>query len=323
VAMNSVMMTAALVIPGPFALSASAQLPAQSFSVTLDTALASVGDSVAVRFRIRLHERDQLLDSTPQVVGDLAAGVRVLSVEKLRRSADRVYEGGARVAFYRLGRRAVPVFGVPFMRVVEGVSRGTLTSDSTFADIKAVLPAAGNPPLKDIRELDRRPLSLWPWLALASALLAGAGLYLRYRRRGEAPTIVHADSRAEPPAPSPYDIAVERLNRVESEQWPARDKVALHYEAVAQALRQYLEDAHGVGALERTTSELLWAIPPHLARRGLRDQCREVLMEADLVKFAHLQPGTALARDFLERARHLLDQWHAASPLEEGVHALR
>ena len=38
----------------------------------------------------------------------------------------------ARIAFYRPGRRAVPIFGASFMRVVEGVSRATLPSDSAF-----------------------------------------------------------------------------------------------------------------------------------------------------------------------------------------------
>ena len=68
------------------AQSLSAQLPGQSFTVTPDSGGATVGDSVLVRFRIRLHERDQLLDSVPSVAGDRPLGVRILSIEKLRRS---------------------------------------------------------------------------------------------------------------------------------------------------------------------------------------------------------------------------------------------
>jgi hypothetical protein len=305
--------------------SLSAQLPGQSFSVTPDSITASVGDSVTVRFRIRMHERDQLLDSFPQVAGDLPPGVRILSVEKLVRTDQQLYEGMARLAFYRPGRRPVPTFGVPFMRIVEGVSRATLPSDSAFVNITPVLPPAGNPPLKDIRELEKRPASPWTWPAILLVLLA-AGWLLRRRRLRDidhpvttAPAVIDVPA----PEPTPYDIALARLRRVEAESWPSRGLVEPHYEAVAQALRRYLEEAHGVGALERTTAELVWALPPRLGRAGIRDACREVLSEADLVKFAEARPGEAAAADFLARARELLEAWHHTSRSEEGAHAVR
>lgn len=311
---------AAMLCPQPTA----AQLPGQSFTVTADTGASTVGDSVTLRFRIRLHERDQPLDSIPRVVGALPPGVRVLSVEKLSRSPGRLYDGSAKVAFYRPGRRPVPVFGLPFMRIVEGVSRATLPSDSAFVEVRAVLPGAGNPALKDIKELEERPMSLQRWLALAAALIAATGLYLRFRRKNSAETlVVEPEPTTELMAPSAYDVALERLNRVEEEHWPDRGRVALHYEGVAQTLRQYLEDAHEIGALERTTSELMWAMPPHLGKGGLRDRCQEILTEADLVKFAEVRPSEAAASDFLARARHLLGAWHASSPLTEGAHAIR
>jgi hypothetical protein len=311
-------------LAGLLATPLHAQRPGQSFVVTPDSTPALVGDSVTLRFRIHLHERDQLLDSVPQVVGTLSPGVRVLSVEKLSGTGARAFDGTARVAFYRTGRRAVPIFGLQFMRVVEGVSRGTLASDSAFVQITPVLPA-GNPPLKDIKELERRSLSTWVWLTPALALLAsGAGFLLwRRRRRRRTQIVVEPDSLPEPVAPSPYEIALEQLDGLEGERWPARGSVARHYEAAAQVLRQYLEHAHGVGALERTTPELLWALPPHLCRGGLRDRCHAVLDEADLVKFAEVRPGESEAAEFLGRARQLLASWHQAGVAEESGHALR
>ncbi len=326
-ALSAVMTTAALlVILSPFAARGdlSAQLPGQSFAVTPDSAAVTVGDSVTVRFRIRLHERDQLLDSFPQVVGDLPPGVRILSVEKLVRSEQRLFQGSARLAFYRPGRRPVPIFGVSFMRIVEGVSRGTLPSDSAFVSVTAVLPAAGNPALRDIRELEQRPVSQWPWIGVVLAVLATALLVSRRRRRGAATVLVEPDeTQSVASAPGAYDVALARLHQIEAEGWPARGMVEAHYEAVAHTLRLYLEDAHQVGALERTTAELVWALPPELGKGGLRDACREVLNEADLVKFAEARPGAAPAADFLRRARELLDAWHAASRSEEAAHAIR
>lgn len=301
----------------------SAQLSGQSFVITPDTAAATVGDSVTIRFRIRLHERDQPLDSVPQVVGVLPPGVRVLSVEKLSRSASRVYEGSARLAFYRAGRRPVPTFGLPFMRIVEGVTRATLANDSAFVDITPIL-APGNPSLRDIKELDQRPVSLLPLLALGLALAAAAAGFFLDRRRRRTPVALPPEPPVEPAvAPSPFQIALDRLDAVERERWPSRGNVADHFEAVAQILREYLEAAENVGACERTTTELLWALPPYLSRAGLRDRCHDVLSEADLVKFARMQPGETVAADFLRRARLLLAAWYEARPVEESVDALR
>jgi hypothetical protein len=302
----------------------SAQLPGQSFAVMPDSATARVGDSLTLRFRIRMHERDQLLDSVPQVAGDLPPGVRILSVEKLTRIEPRLYRGAARVAFYRPGRRPLPIFGVPFMRVVEGVSRATLPSDSGFVTIMPVLPPAGNPSLKDIRELEKSALPLWSWAVVLLAVLAVCWVLLR-RRKSIDQTAPAAPQPADVAAAArtPYDVALERLHRVETGEWPSRGQVAAHYEAVAQTLRQYLEDAHQVGALERTTAELVWAMPPQLGRGGLRDACRDVLNEADLVKFAEARPDTAAAAEFLTRARELLNAWHQTSMVVKDSNAVR
>jgi hypothetical protein len=124
-------------------------------------------------------------------------------------------------------------------------------------------------------------------------------------------------------APTAYEIALQRLDRVEAERWPSRNHVATHYDEIAQVLRQYLEEAHEVGALERTTSELLWAIPPYLGRRGLRDACQELFEEADLVKFAEVRPTEDAARDFLSRARQLLNAWNEIAVPDESGHAIR
>ncbi|HEV8178460.1 MAG TPA: hypothetical protein VGP44_12345, partial [Gemmatimonadales bacterium] len=138
------------------------------------------------------------------------------------------------------------------------------------------------------------------------------------------PVVLSPEPPAEPVvAPTPYQIALKRLDAVERERWPSGGNVAGHFEAVAQILREYLEAAEGVNACERTTTELLWALPPYLSRAGLRDRCYDVLSEADMVKFARMQPDEAAAADFLRRARLLLTAWHESRQAQESADALR
>jgi hypothetical protein len=303
---------------------ASAQLnQGRSFTVTAEPAKVGVGDSVTLRFRLTINERDLLTDTVPRPVDELPAGMRVLSVERLRRGADRVFTGTAIVAFYRPGKRALPPFGVPWVQVVTG-HRGVVSHDPAEIEIASVLPA-GNPPLRDIREPDssRGFGVLW---ALLGAVAAAAIAWLATRRRKK-----HPDPEPEPvapppplpPPPDPYAEALARLEAIEAERWAPRGDVARHYEAVADALRDYLEAAEGLPARERTTTELLWSLPPRLAEGGLRRRVQEVLGDADLVKFAKLRPLPNEAASYTSRARDLLERWHRAAPVGEELDAIR
>jgi hypothetical protein len=296
----------------------------QEFRVTPESARPTVGDSVTLGFRIRLDERDLLVDTVPHPIGPLPDGVRLISVEKMQRTPDRIFHGHARIVFYRPGRQAVPVFGLPFMRIVEGVDRATLTSDSAYVTVSPVLPP-GNPALKDIREFEPKPRFPWDFLA-GGILLVAALLLARRRLRRAAPASSPRALAPQQPSPTvtdPLSLALEALLTIEREQWPERGEVPRHYEAVVNVMRDYLESAASIPAREQTTAEVLWALPPHLSEAGLRDRLLELLVEADLVKFARLRPEAAAAHRFLGRSRSLLETWHRTGAPEEAADALR
>jgi len=288
----------------------SAQLHGQHWEVTPEAGRATVGDPVTIAFRVRLDERDLLFDTVPKPAQTTPDWIRILSVEKLQRQPDRIFVGRARLAFYRPGRQAVPVFELPFMRSVKGLSRGTLSSDSASVEIVPVVLDASSATLRDIKEpvRIRGPDPLELVLGLGALLVAG-WLAWQARRRPPPVTPAHVPD-AEPPArpPDPYEIALDRLAAVEDAGWAGHD-VARHYDAVADVLRSYLE-AHGVPARERTTGELRWTLPAALLAGGAR-RFEQVFEEADLVKFAHWRPDGQTAGAFLGAARDLLARWQA------------
>jgi hypothetical protein len=287
----------------------AAQLHGQHWTVTPETDSATVGDTVTLAFRVRLDERDLLFDTVPRPARTLPDWIRVFQVEKLQRQPDRIFVGKARVAFYRPGHQAVPIFELPFMRSVKGLSRGTLSSEAASVEVVAVLGPGSSATLRDIKEPSRGsgpdPLEL----ALGIVALAVAGwLTVRARPRGPAPVPAREPTAAVVPPPAdPYDVALDRLAAIERERWGELD-VARHYAEVTDVLRDFLEE-HGVPARERTTSELRWALPPGmLAGRGRR-RFEAVFEAADLVKFAHWRPEPDDADEFLAAARELLAGW--------------
>jgi hypothetical protein len=88
-------------------------------------------------------------------------------------------------------------------------------------------------------------------------------------------------------------------------------------------LRDYLEAAEELPARERTTAELLWALPPRLTEGGLRRRFHDVMGEADLVKFARVRPEAADASAFVTAARDLLARWNSAGARSEELDAVR
>ncbi|MDF3052948.1 MAG: hypothetical protein K0S19_1053 [Geminicoccaceae bacterium] len=113
------------------------------------------------------------------------------------------------------------------------------------------------------------------------------------------------------------------LGSIEQRQLPLRGEIPRHYELVVDVLRDYLETAEAVPARERTTGEVVWALPPHLSADGLRENFRELLEEADSVKFARARPDLPAARRFLEQSRSLLTHWHAGRVSDYPANALR
>jgi len=291
---------------------AAAQLDSRSFTVTTSADSARVGDTIVVHFRLLLHERDLLTDTVPRPVAELPEGFRVYRVQELTRGADRIFRGDALVAFFRPGKQQIPAFGLPWVQVVTG-HRGTVASETAEVEIVPVLPG-GNPTLRDIRELERSPgPGPLPLVALGVALAAATAWALRRRLRrvpAEAPPVMPA---APPAARDPYAVALARLEALEREAL-AGAAVEARYEAVADALRDYLEAAERIPARERTTTELLWALPPRLTESGSRRLTGEVLSEADLVKVARRRPDAGAAAAHLAQARELLRRWHEAVP---------
>ena len=285
------------------------QLPNQRFEVVPRVAHATVGDTVTLVFRVRLDPQDLLYDTVPQPVASVPEGVRILAVEKLHRDRNRDYVGRAEIAFFRTGRQPIPTFGLPFMRGVKGMTRATLASDSAFVVIDPVAPP-GNPSLKDIRELAGRG---WPapWLLAGMVGVLGlVWLVTAFPRRRTAPASPARPAPVAVPPPAAYDAAIARLAKIEAADWAGRGETGRHYAAVADTLRHYLDQGHGVRAPVLTTGELAGALPPVIAGAGRDRRCIGLLGEADLVKFARARPPAEAAAGYLRDARRLLEEWH-------------
>ncbi|HUR96385.1 MAG TPA: hypothetical protein VMY76_17535 [Gemmatimonadales bacterium] len=307
----------------PIALAFAVPVRAQTFEAVPDTGRVTVGDPIGIRLILRQYEGDALLEHTPHPEGTLGGGVRLLSVDSMRLVKDRLLEARASIAFYRPGPQTIPAFAIDFRRGAV-ILHGTMRTAPVDIEIARVLEAGSGARLRDIKEIAEAPGLDPRAVVLAAAATGIAAWALRRRQRRRARPSVPEVVRAVAPEPSdPFTLTLGRLEAIERANWAAAGEVARHYEAVANALRDYLEAAEEIPARERTTRELLWALPPHLNEGGLRHRCELLLDESDLVKFARRRPDAGSAASFLAHARELLLRWRAAEPEREAAHALR
>jgi hypothetical protein len=161
--------------------------------------------------------------------------------------------------------------------------------------------------LKPQAELARPPI--WPWLlggVLAAALLAylawrGWRWWQRKRRAGAGQESQAVDSRP------PEEIAYETLDRIAALDLPAQAEFKQHYTLVSDCLRLYLEGIYPISALDRTTTELVTALRQTRIDSQAITALRQLLDEADLVKFAKLCPPLPQARAAVDHARTIVD----------------
>jgi hypothetical protein len=174
----------------------------------------------------------------------------------------------------------------------------------------------GDDELRDIKPQATMPIpALWPWIA-GSILLVGLLLYLlRWlvrRRRGRKQQFPEQEPERRPA----YLIALEELARIESMALPSEGRYKTHYTLVTDVIRQYLEGAFHVPAMDLTTYEIGAALKPVELPRSEKKEVVKLLAEADLVKFAKVVPEIGLAQQFPQHARRLVEATRPRPPSE-------
>lgn len=167
--------------------------------------------------------------------------------------------------------------------------------------------------LRDLKPQAKLPTPLlWPWIAgiilgtmiLISLVTAAALWYYHYRKHQTVPALAPVpviDTRP------PHVIAHAELDRIESLNLPAQDRIKEHYTLVAICLRRYIEGVYRIPALEQTTGEIRRAFRRAAVPVREMGGFMSLLSESDLVKFARYQPQRDDIYSLVSRARAVVD----------------
>jgi len=127
-----------------------------------------------------------------------------------------------------------------------------------------------------------------PWIlgGLLLILLIAAGIWFYVKRRNPLKAFI-SDKPKEPA----HVIALRELEHIKHEKLWQKGEVKAFHSELTDVLRNYIEDRYGIPAPELITSEILTFLKSvDLPDDNVLAKIRQVLEQADLVKFAKMEP---------------------------------
>jgi hypothetical protein len=276
-------------------------------------AVVHIGERVVVRLRMPLPAGGETLLGPPAPVE--MGPVDVVVSEPMAVGAD---SAGWRLeaAFFQTGE--VDLTRVPFrLRTATGEVPVRLLP-YTISVVSSLPDSLGEADIRPIKgPLDVPARWRWGRVAAAFAVLAAAvaGALVWWRRRSRP---VDAVAPYVPDLP-PEVVALRALKALEADSLPARGLLKEHYSRLTLILRRYLEHRFRVPAVESTTDEIRRSLGPGVTLDAAgKAALLDLFEEADLVKFAKLEPGPPAAEDALARGKAWIGR-AAPAPAPETV----
>ena len=160
----------------------------------------------------------------------------------------------------------------------------TLVFDPMRLDVRTMPVDTATFVPHDIKGQIRYPVTVaevLPWLGLfwlsAMLVILAVCLIIMHRRKDD-PASAHKD-----PA---HIVALRKLDQYRGNKMWAPEKQKVFYSGVTDALREYISERYGIGAMEMTTAEIFEEMKNTDAPKELLQEAKELFDRADFVKFA-------------------------------------
>ena len=163
---------------------------------------------------------------------------------------------------------------------------------SLIADIKPIL----DEPVKF------EDFHIYLYLLLGGLLLFG--LYkLLNKKKAEIETEVETEPEIIIPA---HVIAFDKLDKLKAKELWQQGKIKAYQSELTFVIREYLENRYDIKALESTTDEILKDLKKVDFDQANKNDLKDILTMADLVKFAKAKPGESIHESFMVKAIELV-----------------
>ena len=195
-------------------------------------------------------------------------------------------------------------------------------TDSIAIDVATVAVDTTKQKMYTIKAIKSEPYTFddfksYLWWILGILLLLGAILYFVFRKK-KTPEEIEAGI-------PPYELALKKLKELDDKQLWQKNKIKKYYVELTGIVRTYIERELNIPALESTTNELIETITDFNSSSSLNIpektiiKLRELLQEADLVKFAKYKPLVNEIELHRNDTGEIIDALHPKNEIEDEV----
>jgi hypothetical protein len=266
-------------------------------SASLDSNSIKIGEQVKLHLNIqyRVDKGKHISVKFPEIADTLRKEIEVVSQSKtdtiVNKNEPFIFNQSRTLTLtsFDSGYWAIP----PFKFLVNGDTAGFLT-EPLLLQVNTV-SVDTTKAIKDIKAPYEEIYTWMDWLkdniyvlygGLAAILVIIIIIYLIRKYRKRPMPVVPVDV----PIIPAHVIAFDKLEKLKNEKLWQEGKLKLYHSSLTDILREYIENRFKIQALEQTTDEILFGFRNVAVDDESKLKLKQVLILADLVKFAKEQP---------------------------------
>jgi hypothetical protein len=264
---------------------------AQNISVEakLDQPTIRIGDQTNLRLIVHQPVKEKV--NFPKLADTITGKIQIVSskldtvIDQNNRSRETVTQSYTITSFDQ-GTYTIPSYSI-------GSAAGVLKTNELTLMVQTV-PVDTTKAIYDIKQ----PLAVsytfldwlkdhWGWVALGLVVIAAIAAVIWYlKKRPKTVTII---KEVKPDIPA-HIVALGKLQQLRDKKLWQQDGVKQYYSELSDIIREYLEKRYVVKTHEKTTDEIFAALKYMDIANEYRIKLNQVLILADLVKFAKEKP---------------------------------
>ncbi len=192
------------------------------------------------------------------------------------------------IASYDSGFYALP----PFRFVLNGDTGNPVLTEAILFQVQTVHvdTAKGFKDIKGPIQVKFSILDYFTYILLGLLgliIIAGIVWFIIWSSRKRTPVAVVEEPKIIIP---PHIVALEELEKLAMKKLWQEGKIKEYYTSITDILREYIYGRYEIGAPEMTSDEILFSLKRKDIPEAMKQKLREILVLADLVKFAKENP---------------------------------
>ena len=256
-------------------------------NASMDTAQILIGEQTRVYLEIAADKNSLL--QLPFITDELTQGVEVLAISPM----DTIDLGNNRMQIryeYLITSFDSALYLLPPFQVIVGID--TFYSNQLALKVSTLPVDTESGNFYDIKDIWKPPFVLSDyaavfWIIFGICILILLILYLIFRKKKKLPWLPIL--KDEPQLP-PHIRALQALDIIKSQKLWRQGKDKEYHSQLTDVIRKYIDERFGINAMEMTSSQILQTIHDEREVDPVFQKLKQLLLLADLAKFAKYHP---------------------------------